>query len=597
MNGTVITAFTVSMAMIGSLGGDPGEGPDGTLSLISISPIGGPPAGNTPVTLSGTGFQLGATVTIAGLSATSVVVLDSMTITARTPPHTAPFAADVTVILPDTRSSILTGGFTYRAAPTVTGVSPTSGTTAGGRVLAISGTNFVSGARIAFGGTDAPSVIVNSASSISATTPPQVQGQVDVVLINPDTQTATRPNAYTYTPLTLDNIDPAAGPTTGGLLATVNGQNFIAGTTVFFDISEGTDIAVVSDTVITARTPPHPPGPVNVVVRYSSGATDTVRNAFTYHLAPSLTNVSPNTGPVTGGTRVTVQGTNFVAGATLTVGGLPATDIAFVNANTLTATTPPHAGGAADVVERNPDGFNATLASGFTFGFAPTLTDISPASGASAGGTSVTLTGSNFAAGARVTFGGLPATAAVLDDRTILASAPPHVEGLVDINVSNPDSTSATLSAAFAYHLPPVLTGISPSVGPTSGGTGVTLTGLRLFSGATVVFGGALATSVTYVDATTVTAVSPPHSSGQVSVVVRNPDEQSASLQDRFTYQGTDAPIGAGPPPLDSSTGCAAGASLPSLLALAGLLLWLQRRHRQRDLPQGVADLPSRGLE
>ena len=59
--------------------------------------------------------------------------------------------------------------------------------------------------------------------------------------------------------------------------------------------------------------------------------------------------MTPSTGPTSGGTLITITGTNFTAGPTVTVGGALATNVAVVDATTITAETPPHAAGTVDV--------------------------------------------------------------------------------------------------------------------------------------------------------------------------------------------------------------------------------------------------------
>src|SRR4029450_9733682 len=101
---------------------------------------------------------------------------------------------------------------------------------------------------------------------------------------------------------------------------------------------------------------------------------------------------------------------NFLSGAVASFGGAPASGMTFVNATTLTATTPAHASGAVNVGVTNPDGKSAARAGGFTYLAPPTVTGVSPASGSPAGGTVVTISGTNFATGALVSFGGTSAT-------------------------------------------------------------------------------------------------------------------------------------------------------------------------------------------
>src|SRR5882724_1255670 len=163
----------------------------------SVSPSSGTTAGGTAVTITGTNFVTGATVTLGGTAATNVVVVSGTQITATTPAHAAG-AVNVVVTNPDTQSGSLTNGFTYVAAPTVSSVSPSSGTTAGGTAVTITGTGFVSGATVTLGGTAATNVVVVSASQMTATTPAHAAGAVNVVVTNPDTQNGTLTNGYTY---------------------------------------------------------------------------------------------------------------------------------------------------------------------------------------------------------------------------------------------------------------------------------------------------------------------------------------------------------------------------------------------------------------
>lgn len=92
----------------------------------------------------------------------------------------------------------------------------------------------------------------------------------------------------------------------------------------------------------------------------------------------------------------------------------------------------------------------------------------------------------------------------------------------------------------LSFAAPPVVTSVSPGTGHAGGGTSVTITGTGFENGATVTFGGTAATSVDVVSATTITATTPAHASGVVSVVVTNPDNQSGTLAGAFNY--TNAP-------------------------------------------------------
>ena len=84
---------------------------------------------------------------------------------------------------------------------------------------------------------------------------------------------------------------------------------------------------------------------------------------------PTITMVSPSSAVNTGGGTITITGTGFQQGATITIGGVAATNVMFVSATQLTATIPAKAAscGAAAIVVKNPDNQMATSATGFSY--------------------------------------------------------------------------------------------------------------------------------------------------------------------------------------------------------------------------------------
>ena len=82
---------------------------------------------------------------------------------------------------------------------------------------------------------------------------------------------------------------------------------------------------------------------------------------------PTLTSISPASGPAAGGTAVTITGSNFQSGAAVSFGGMASSQVTFVSAGQLQATTPAHSAGAVDVKVTNPDNQSAILARGFTY--------------------------------------------------------------------------------------------------------------------------------------------------------------------------------------------------------------------------------------
>ncbi len=273
---------------------------------------------------------------------------------------------------PDAQSGTRPSGFTYVGpAPTVTSVAPASGPTPGGTGVTITGTNFVAGATVTLGGSAATGVTVASSTTITATTPAHAAGAVAVVVINLDAQSGTLPSGFTYVAPapTVSGVAPVSGPVAGGTPITITGANFVAGATVTLGGSAATGVTVLTSTTMSATTPAHAAGAVAIVVTNPDTQTGTLPGGFTYNTAPAptVTSVAPTSGSTAGGTAITVTGTNFAAGATLTLGGTPATGVAVVTGTTITATAPAHTAGAVAVTVTNADAQSGSLPSGYTY--------------------------------------------------------------------------------------------------------------------------------------------------------------------------------------------------------------------------------------
>jgi len=109
-----------------------------------------------------------------------------------------PTIANGKVYLATFSNQLLVYGLLPAAALSVTSISPTSGRTTGGTNVSIAGSGFQSGAQVSFGGNAATKVTVVSSTSITASTPPHAAGTVNVTVTNPNGQSATLVNGYTY---------------------------------------------------------------------------------------------------------------------------------------------------------------------------------------------------------------------------------------------------------------------------------------------------------------------------------------------------------------------------------------------------------------
>jgi hypothetical protein len=157
-------------------------------TVTAINPTNGLSTGSTAVTITGTNFRSPATVAFGdlakGVSATGITVVNPTTITATAPPHAAG-VEDVVVMNPDQQTGTLRSGFTYIQGPVVSGITPNSGTTAGGTAVTITGAAFAAPATVTLGGTAATGVNVVNSTTLTATTPAHAAGAVNVVVTVP----------------------------------------------------------------------------------------------------------------------------------------------------------------------------------------------------------------------------------------------------------------------------------------------------------------------------------------------------------------------------------------------------------------------------
>ena len=162
---------------------------------------------------------------------------------------------------------------------------------------------------------------------------------------------------------TLTRVEPNNDMVSGGANVQIIGENFQDGATVTIGGNAASNVIFVSPTELSVEVPPGAAGSADVVVTNPDGKSDTLAGGFTYNEPPppTLTRVEPDNDMVTGGATVKIIGGNFQDGATVTIGGNAASNVAFVSPTELSAQVPAGAAGSADVVVTNPDGKSVHL--------------------------------------------------------------------------------------------------------------------------------------------------------------------------------------------------------------------------------------------
>jgi YD repeat-containing protein len=192
------------------------------LILSSVSPGRGPRAGGTNVTITGSGFVPGAiSVTFGSAAATGVQYHNATELVAATPAGSGP--VDVTVSLRG-RNASLGNAYTYSSPPTITSLSPLKGPMSGGQLVTIDGSELDVSTKVFFGGQAAASLIVESPTRLTVTTPASAAGVADVT-VKTDSGEATRAGAYTFVAApVISSFAPLAAR--GGSTVTIHGTSF-----------------------------------------------------------------------------------------------------------------------------------------------------------------------------------------------------------------------------------------------------------------------------------------------------------------------------------------------------------------------------------
>ncbi len=200
-------------------------------AVTSMSPSSGFSNAHTTLTLSGTGFTFATGVSFGGISTTFTVINDT-TIAAVSPVHSA---GAVTVAVTTAGGTSVAGAgatFTYvPPPPVVTGLSPASGSAAGGYQVVISGSAFTGATAVSFGAAPAASFVVVSDTSVVAVAPPHLAGAATVSVTTPSaTSVAALANRFTYTPIPTGSlsgtISSSAGPLAGMVVVVSPASSF-----------------------------------------------------------------------------------------------------------------------------------------------------------------------------------------------------------------------------------------------------------------------------------------------------------------------------------------------------------------------------------
>lgn len=503
--------------------------------IISVTPNNISAAGGGRVTLIGTNFGTNPTVTIGGLDAKVLSFSNTKAIV------TAPagVGTDLPVVLVTSGLSSNTSSFSY-APPTITSLSVNNGLLTGGTVVTITGTSFspdLSRDSVTIGGSPATLISVNATGTrLIIQTPAGVGSSPVVVTVGGQSSVNDPSIVFNYVLPVITSITPGNTTAAGGGRVTLMGTNFGTNPTVTIGGLDAKVLSFSNTRVIVAA--PAGVGTDIPVVLTTSGLTS---NTFTMNYAPpTIGSLSVDNGLLTGGTLVTITGTSFAPNLDLnsvTIGGVPATLVSVNTTGTrLVIRTPAGVGSAPVVVTVGGQSSFNDPAVVFNY-VMPSITSITPGTGSAAGGTRLTIVGTNFGNSPTVTIGGVDAKVLSISNTKVVVVAPPGIGTNLPAVLTTTGLTSNTFS--FSYD-PPSITALSIGNGPASGGTLVTITGASFSPNLTldnVTIGGITATVVSVNSTGTKLVIRTPAGFGTVPIVITVGGQMSEpSLIAVFTY-------------------------------------------------------------
>ncbi len=331
-------------------------------AVSGLSPTAGSTNGRSPVTITGTEFTGASQVTFGASPAESFTVLSPTTIRALTPPGSE--TVDVSVTTPaGTSAAMPADRYSYvlrGPAPSVSGLSPAAGAEAGATSVRISGSAFSEATAVEFGSVPATHFTVESDSAIEAVSPPG-SGTVDVTVTGPGGLSAdVAADRFAFLsagpPPAITGLSPKKGPSPGGTTVIISGSNLGLTSAVSFGGIPASSFEVLSQTKVSAASPPSTSGAAAVRVTTPAGTSqEGSKDVFTYGI-PVVTSISPSSGPRAGGTTVSVSGSGFALGAltAFKIGKYAATSVECPSTESCTIVT-----GAS--LKRGPANLRATV--------------------------------------------------------------------------------------------------------------------------------------------------------------------------------------------------------------------------------------------
>ncbi len=410
------------------------------------------------------------------------------------------------------------------APPNPTSLTPSRVASDGGTHFTINGTDLGGVDAVTVGGL-AAAFSANGDGTLDVVTPAGIANGSNTVSVHSTIDgSAAQDLAITgFETPAITSITPSVANEAGGTPVHITGTELL-GSAVTVD---GNPVqATVSGTDITFIAPAHAQGDATVTVQNLDASTSAT---LSYDAAPSITDVTPASGPLSGGETITISGDHFRGNPTVTLGSHSLTPVS-VTPTSITAVVPAVSAAETDSLSVTTDIDTATLADAYSYVPGPDGS-ASPTDGPTSGQNFVTITGTNLWP-STATVAGQSATVIGNQDGSLSLDMPAHNAGTVPVVVTTP---YGEMTFDYTYYAPPTIISVSPASGPITGtavvlaGTGFDAPNLSVTAAGTTVTPAVTPTSLSF--------TMPAHASGDVNIVVTTDGGQAMS-----SYSYLDAP-------------------------------------------------------
>jgi hypothetical protein len=532
------TSSDVDSAPMEPVGGDVTDPVDepaplsDTLSIQTLAPDRGPSTGGAQIVITGSGFRAGLEVFFGDLPVLDIFILNQGAALVTAPAH-PPGMVDVILRhldIDDGAPVIAPDAFLYEADLRITDVTPDEGSIMGGDTFTVVGSGYTDDAQLFIGGRAALSQLFVDPYTLQGRTPASDAGPADVYVVTSQGVVVAE-DAFLYRePPTIHTVTPLRGPSSGGTLVTLEGEGLTFDAVVQFGASVATITNASEDAArLEVMSPAGPASSLVDITVTTSVDSASALNAWSWDddaLDPyllSCTHFFPASGPTSGGTLVRLACDGLQYGANVAFGGQDAEVLDVdLESGIVTVEAPPNEAGDVSVEVYHEFGA-ITAPEPYLYVAAPGLAlyAISPPTGPTEGGTTVTLTGAGFTETTSVRFGAEAAVmVSVVSGNSIEATSPSGEAGPVNV-VLESGVEQVSLSDAFLYSDGDLSLGlVAPNNVAIAGGTLLEVIGDGFDESTTLSVSGQPCEVVEHSDATRLWARSPQLKVGLHSVTV-----------------------------------------------------------------------------